>query len=123
MVKFVAIVFIVAICLAGLCFLAALIRIGVMCKKHLQSLRQPVSTDIETLVHRLRECAKADAPDGVLSQVADTIEWLSEKINMYKHTEFLIGEICVAESKQHITSEDAVQKIREALRCNDSALE
>lgn len=36
-------------------------------------------------------------------------------IEQYYHSLFLISEICVSESKQHISSEDAVEKIRENL--------
>ena len=33
-------------------------------------------------------------------------------IEQYYHSQFLIGEACVEESKQHISSERAVKKIR-----------
>lgn len=36
-------------------------------------------------------------------------------IEQYYHSQFLISEICVDESKQHISSERAVQKIRSYL--------
>lgn len=36
-------------------------------------------------------------------------------IEQYYHSEFLIGETCVEESKQHISSEQAVQNIRKYL--------
>ena len=32
-------------------------------------------------------------------------------IEQYYHSQFLISEVCVEESKQHISSENAVQKI------------
>ena len=36
-------------------------------------------------------------------------------IEQYDHTQFLISETCVDESKQHISSEKAVEKIRNYL--------
>ena len=36
-------------------------------------------------------------------------------IEQFYHSQFLIGETCVGESKQHISSEQAVQKIRSYL--------
>lgn len=36
-------------------------------------------------------------------------------IEQYYHSQFLIGEVCVDESKQHISSEKAVEKIRKYL--------
>ena len=33
-------------------------------------------------------------------------------IEQYYHSQFLIGEVCVEESKQHISSEMAIEKIR-----------
>lgn len=36
-------------------------------------------------------------------------------IEQYYHSQFLISEICVDESKQHISSEKAVDKIRKYL--------
>ena len=36
-------------------------------------------------------------------------------IEQYYHSQFLISEVCVDESKQHISSENAVQKIRSYL--------
>ena len=36
-------------------------------------------------------------------------------IEQFYHSQFLIGEACVDESKQHISSENAVQKIRSYL--------
>ena len=42
-------------------------------------------------------------------------EQLIYLIEQYYHSQFLISEICVDESKQHISSEHAVQKIRSYL--------
>ena len=36
-------------------------------------------------------------------------------IEQYYHSQFLIGEVCVEESKQHISSEMAIEKIRKYL--------
>ena len=36
-------------------------------------------------------------------------------IEQYYHSQFLIGEVCVDESKQHISSEKAINKIRSYL--------
>ena len=40
---------------------------------------------------------------------------MTEAEKIYKHTYFMIGETLVEESKQHITSEKACDKIREYL--------
>ena len=42
-------------------------------------------------------------------------EQLIYLIEQYYHSQFLISEACVEESKQHISSENAVQKIRNYL--------
>ena len=42
-------------------------------------------------------------------------EQLIYLIEQYYYSQFLIGEACVDESKQHISSENAVQKIRSYL--------
>ena len=42
-------------------------------------------------------------------------EQLIYLIEQFYHSQFLISEICVEESKQHILSENAVQKIRSYL--------
>lgn len=42
-------------------------------------------------------------------------EQLIYLIEQYHHSQFLISEVCVDESKQHISSENAVQKIRKYL--------
>lgn len=48
-----------------------------------------------------------------------TKEQLIFLINQYQHMEFIISEICVNESKQHIPSEHAVEETRKELRnCN-----
>ena len=36
-------------------------------------------------------------------------------IEQFYHSQFLISEVCVEESKQHISSEQAIQEIREYL--------
>ena len=53
-------------------------------------------------------------------QLKETLNELSKEqliylIEQFYHSQFLIGEICVDESKQHISSENAVQKIRSYL--------
>ena len=50
-------------------------------------------------------------------QLKETLNELSKDqliylIEQYYHSQFLISEICVDESKCHISSENAVQKIR-----------
>lgn len=48
-----------------------------------------------------------------------TKEQLIFLINQYQHMEFIISEICVNENKQHIPSEQAIEKIRKGLHnCN-----
>ena len=48
-----------------------------------------------------------------------TKEQLIFLINQYQHMEFIISEICVNESKQHIPSEQTIEEIRKELRnCN-----
>ena len=42
-------------------------------------------------------------------------EQLIYLIEQYYHSQFLISEVCVEESKQHISSEQAIQEIREYL--------
>lgn len=63
----------------------------------------------------------------VVSEVKQVIDQLKEILNelskdqliylieQYYHSQFLISEICVDESKQHISSERAVKKIRNRL--------
>lgn len=48
-----------------------------------------------------------------------TKEQLIFLIKQYQHMTFMISEICVDESKQDISSEQAIEKIRKELRnCN-----
>lgn len=42
-------------------------------------------------------------------------EQLIYLIEQYCHSQFLISEVCVEESKQHISSERAIKKIRNCL--------
>ena len=54
------------------------------------------------------------------NQLKETLNELSKDqliylIEQFYHSQFLIGEACVDESKQHISSENAVQKIRSYL--------
>ena len=56
----------------------------------------------------------------MIDQLKETLNELSKEqliylIEQYYHSQFLIGEVCVEESKQHISSENAVQKIRSYL--------
>ena len=53
-------------------------------------------------------------------QFKETLNELSKEqliylIEQYYHSQFLIGEVCVEESKQHISSERAIKKIRNCL--------
>ena len=53
-------------------------------------------------------------------QLKETLNELSKEqliylIEQYYHSHFLIGEVCVEESKQHISSERAIKKIRNYL--------
>ena len=53
-------------------------------------------------------------------QLKETLNELSKEqliylIEQYYHSHFLIGEVCVEESKQHISSERAIKKIRNCL--------
>ena len=53
-------------------------------------------------------------------QLKETLNELSKEqliylIEQYYHSQFLISEVCVDESKRHISSENAVQKIRSYL--------
>lgn len=48
-----------------------------------------------------------------------TKEQLIFLIKQYQHMTFIVSEICVGESKQDISSEQAIEKIRKELRsCN-----
>lgn len=44
-----------------------------------------------------------------------TFEQAKAELQKYKHAAFMIGEICVDESKRHISPEDAIKKIREQI--------
>ena len=53
-------------------------------------------------------------------QLKETLNGLSKDqliylIEQFYHSQFLIGEVCVEESKQHISSERAIKKIRNCL--------
>ena len=53
-------------------------------------------------------------------QLKETLNELSKDqliylIEQYYHSQFLIGEVCVDESKQHISSEQAIKNIRKYL--------
>ena len=53
-------------------------------------------------------------------QFKETLNELSKDqliylIEQYYYSQFLIGEVCVEESKQHISSERAIKKIRNCL--------
>ena len=50
---------------------------------------------------------------GILNELSkDQLIYLIEQ---FYHSQFLIGEVCVEESKQHISSEMAIEKIRKYL--------
>lgn len=49
--------------------------------------------------------------------IPDYDELMSE-VEKYRHAAFVIGEICVDASKQHITPEAALQKIRKSIYYN-----
>ena len=54
------------------------------------------------------------------NQLKETLNELSKDqliylIEQYYHSQFLISEVCVEESKCHISSENSVQKIRSYL--------
>ena len=56
----------------------------------------------------------------VTDQLKETLNELSKDqliylIEQYYHSQFLIGEVCVEESKQHISSEQAIKNIRKYL--------
>lgn len=53
------------------------------------------------------------AKKAVLNELSK--EQLIYLIEQFYHSQFLIGEVCVAESKQHIDSGDAVDEIRDCL--------
>ena len=56
----------------------------------------------------------------MIKQLKEILNELSKEqliylIEQYYHSQFLIGEVCVDESKQHISSEKAINKIRSCL--------
>lgn len=56
----------------------------------------------------------------MIKQLKEILNELSKEqliylIEQYYHSQFLIGEVCVDESKQHISSEKAINKIRSYL--------
>lgn len=56
----------------------------------------------------------------MVDQLKEILNELSKEqliylIEQYYHSQFLIGETCVEESKQHISSEKAIKKIRNYL--------
>ena len=54
-----------------------------------------------------------DKLKGILNELSkDQLIYLIEQ---YYYSQFLISEVCVDESKQHISSEKAVKKIRSCL--------
>ena len=53
--------------------------------------------------------SEAEDPYDSTDEFIDT---LLDDIEKYRHAAFIIGEICVEESKQHITPEQALEKIR-----------
>lgn len=52
---------------------------------------------------------------AAIDKAIQIVEKLDDTEKIYKHTYFMIGETLVEESKQHITSEKACDKIREYL--------
>lgn len=63
----------------------------------------------ETLVNELRHYF--DTVPLVL-EATDAIENLKAEIEKYRHAAFVICEVCVDASKQHITPEAALDKIQ-----------
>ena len=54
-----------------------------------------------------------DKLKGILNELSkDQLIYLIEQ---FYHSQFLISEVCVDESKQHISSEQAIQEIRDYL--------
>lgn len=51
-----------------------------------------------------------DQLEEILNELSN--DQLIYLIGQFYHSQFLIGEVCVDESKQHISSEKAVEKIR-----------
>ena len=70
----------------------------------------------ESLIDALRLCVKYEKADNALANAniaADAINELLSEVEKYRHAAFIISETCVEASKQHITPEAALQKIRE----------
>ena len=73
----------------------------------------------EDLVVRLKKySADRQFHGGITAEAADAIEGLMSEVEKYRHAAFVIGETCVDASKQHITPEAALQKIRENIYYN-----
>lgn len=51
----------------------------------------------------------------VMREAADVIDKLTVELEKYRRAAFAIGEICVEESKCHISTNDCIQKIRERI--------
>lgn len=58
------------------------------------------------------ECDDGIAAETCTKEAYQMAVQALEEIEQYRHSMFVIGETCVDESKGHITSESAVQKIR-----------
>ncbi len=74
-----------------------------------------------SLIDALRLCAKYRKADDALinaSAAANAIEEPMSEVEKYRHAAFVISETCVDESKQHITLEAALQKIRKNVYYN-----
>ena len=67
---------------------------------------------------------KSIKKDKTITEFADRCRECGTKtgklIKDYKHILFMIGETCVDESKRHITSEEAIEKIRSILTTSKS---
>jgi hypothetical protein len=66
-------------------------------------------------IKRLKQLYENDtnvAADASIKEACRTAIQALEEIELYQHSMFIISEICVDESKYHITSEDAIKKIR-----------
>lgn len=73
----------------------------------------------DELVERLRDCRNMAVLSefwwDITTEAADAIEKLTVELEKYRHAAFAIGEICVEESKCHISTNDAIQKIRKRI--------
>ena len=66
-------------------------------------------------IKRLKQLCENDtnvAADASIKEACRTAIQALEEIERYQHSMFIISETCVDESKYHITSEDAIKKIR-----------